>query len=293
MAGVSITAVVAAYQRPTQTVATLERIRSCRPSVAEIIVHVDRNETDCEAVIRRQFPDITILQSEHNIGPGGARNKLVAAAKNDLVASFDDDSYPMDEDYFARIRALSDKFPEAATFSAIVYERDKQVDDGARKEEWAADFAGGACVFRRADFLGTNGFVPLPLAYGMEEVDLALRLHARGLRILRSPWLRVYHDTNLERHADPEDTSASIANLALLTYLRYPPSFWFVGFIQIAKRILWLLRHGRFRGIPTGVLMIPKYLHTNRSFRELVNATTIRSYLRLRRAPIAIPNNGP
>ena len=60
----------------------------------------------------------------------------------------------------------------------------------------------GACVYRRSAFLEAGGYVPLPVAYGMEEVDLALRLHSRGGKILTTPWLRVFHNTDLKRHAE-------------------------------------------------------------------------------------------
>ena len=127
--------------------------------------------------------------------------------------------------------------------------------------------------------------MPLPVAYGMEETDLALRLHARGGKILSSSWLRVFHDTDLKRHGEPQVTAGSIANLALLAYLRYPVSLWSIGAWQCANRVLWLLRHGRYRGIGRGITMIPAHLRTHRKFRRTVSNSAVRSYLALRRAP--------
>jgi hypothetical protein len=119
----------------------------------------------------------------------------------------------------------------------------------------------------------------------MEEVDLALRLHSRGGKILSSSWLRVFHDTDLQRHAEPHVTAGSIANLALLAYLRYPVSLWSLGVWQCTNRVLWLLRHGRHRGIWRGLKMIPGHLRAHRSFRLKVSNRAVRSYLALRRAP--------
>lgn len=286
--GVSgVSAIVTAYQRTEQTLFTLSKLLACSPPPEEVLVHVDGAQMECEEVIRKAYPNVHVLRSTIRVGPGGARNKLVGAVTNDLVASFDDDSYPIDADYFNRVKVLSQQFDDASIFSATVYERDERVRDDSRKEEWTADFFGGACIFRRSDFLGAGGFVPLLLAYGMEEVDLALRLHARCGKILRSSWLRVYHDTNLERHSDAEVTSASIANIALLTYLRYPLSLWPVGFLQIGNRIRWLLRYGRYRGILTGVAMIPAHLRKHRQYCARITSRSMRSYLALRRRPIA------
>jgi GT2 family glycosyltransferase len=117
----------------------------------------------------------------------------------------------------------------------------------------------------------------------MEEFDLALRLHAQDGKILRTSWLRVFHDTDLKGRANPEVTAASIANLALRTYLRYPPSLWIVGLGQCCNCILWLIRNRRWRGILSGLFMIPSYLHAHRAYREAVHADLVRSYLALRR----------
>jgi GT2 family glycosyltransferase len=282
-----ISAIITAYERIEQTLATLRIIQSCTPPPDEVLVHVDANRRDCEEAIRKAFPAVRILRSKEQVGPGGGRNKLVDAAKFEFVASFDDDSYPIDSDYFARAAKLFEQFPDAAVICAALYHVGEAIGLDDRHAEWTADFSGGACIYRRRAFLDAGGYVPLPVAYGMEEVDLAIRLHSRGGRILTTRWLRVFHNTNLERHADPSVTAGSIANLALLAYLRYPVSLWGIGVGQCANRLLWLLRHGRRRGILKGVTMIPAHLWANHRYRLPVSKNTVRSYLSLRRAPIA------
>jgi len=282
-----ISAIVTAYERIEQTLATLRVIRSCTPPPDEVLVHVDANRRDCEQAICKAFPDVRVLVSKDQVGPGGGRNKLVDAAKFDLVASFDDDSYPIDSDYFARAAKLFEQFPDAAVICAAIYQVGEAIGLDERSAEWTADFSGAACIYQRQAFLDAGGYVPLPVAYGMEEVDLAIRLHWRGARILTTRWLRVFHNTNLAHHADPRVTAGSIANLALLAYLRYPVTLWGIGIGQCANRLLWLLRHGRHRGILKGVTMIPAHLWSNHRYRLPVSAGAVRSYLALRRAPIA------
>lgn len=282
-----ISAIVTAYERIEQTLATLRIIQSCTPPPDEILVHVDANQRNCEQAIRDAFPAVRILRSDEQIGPGGGRNKLVDAAQCEFVASFDDDSYPIDADYFARAAKLLAQFPDAAVICAALYQVGEVIELDQQNAAWTADFSGAACLYRRQVFLNAGGYVPLPVAYGMEEVDLALRLHARGDRILTTRWLRVFHNSDLRHHADPRITASSIANLALLAYLRYPAMLWIVGMGQCANRLLWLLRHGRRRGIVKGVTMIPAHLWANHHYRLPVSGGALRSYLALRRAPIA------
>ena len=282
----AISAIVTAYERIEQTLATLKVIQSCDPPPDEILVHVDDGRRHCADVIKDVFPEVRVLLSNDRIGPGGGRNKLIAAAAHELVASFDDDSYPIDSDYFARACQLFAKYCDAAVICAALFHRGEHITLDDRKAEWTADFSGGACIFRRDVFIAAGGFVPLAVAYGMEEVDLALRLHSRGGRILTSSWLRVFHDTDLRRHGDPRVTAGSIANQALLAYLRYPVSLWVIGAGQCANRVWWLLRHGRWRGILTGLTMIPKHLRVNRQYRSPLQSQAVRSYFLLRRTPV-------
>jgi GT2 family glycosyltransferase len=281
-----ISAIVTAYERIEQTLATLRVIQNCIPPPAETLVHIDANQIACENALRDAFPTVRILRSDTQVGPGGGRNKLVAGARFEFVASFDDDSYPIDSNYFARALEIFEKFPEASLVCAALYHAGESIGLDARTAQWTADFSGGACIFRRKAFLDAGGYVPLPVAYGMEEVDLAIRLHSHGGKILTTPWLRVFHNTDLKRHRDPRVTAGSIANLALLAYLRYPVSMWGIGLGQCANRLLWLLRNGRRRGIVKGVTMIPGHVWTNHQYRLPVSGKVVRSYLALRRAPI-------
>lgn len=279
-----ISAIITAYDRIEQTLATLKVIQNCAPPPDEILLHVDGNRVACANAIREAFPAVRVLLSHEQIGPGGGRNKLLAEATHGLVASFDDDSYPIDSDFFARVRELFAKHKDASVICAALFHRGETIALDERKAEWTADFCGGACIFRRRAFLEAGGYVPLPVAYGMEEVDLALRLHSGGGKILTSSWLRVFHDTDLQRHGDPGVTAGSIANLALLAYLRYPVSLWSIGVWQCANRVLWLLRHGRHRGIWRGLTMIPAHLIAHRRHRRRLSIRAVRSYLALRRA---------
>lgn len=280
-----VTAIVTAFRRVDVALNTLHILRSCDPAPAEIIVHVDGGQHGTAAAVSREFPDLTVLVSDQRVGPGGGRNRMVTAASHGIVASFDDDSYPIDRDYFERVRRVFSQFPDAWVVDSRVFHLNEAIEPDTAMSTWVADFSGGGCAYRRERYLQTGGYVPLPTAYGMEEVDFGLRLHALGGRVLRSGSLRVFHHTDLSHHADPAITSASIVNVALLTYLRYPLSMWAVGAAQCVNRIQWLLRHGRRRGVWSGLVSIPSAIAEHRREREPLPGRAVRSFLSLRRAP--------
>jgi GT2 family glycosyltransferase len=284
-----ITVAIPTYQRPDALLKALRQIYQCDPVPDEIVVHLDNGDSTTEAVLlSSEFRNIVILKNPAQVGPGGGRNLAIARAKHELVASFDDDSYPIDTDYFARLIHLFEQFPQAAVIGSAIFHQNEPILPDQPTATWVADFVGCGCAYRKDVFLQTQGYVQLPLAYGMEETDLSLRLHHLGWGVLQSPWLRVFHDTRLEHHNNPRITAASITNQALLAYLRYPISLWWLGGVQCLSRIVWLLRHQRRTGVLAGVMAIPALLQQQHRHRQPVSSKSLLSYLQLRRNGTAI-----
>ena len=281
---VPITATVAAYQRVGKTLVTIRRLLGCQPAPDEVLVHVDANQTHCADAIRAEFPDVPVLMSAEAVGPGGGRNKLIAAARNELVATFDDDSYPLDNDFFARAQFLMQTYPEAALITGAITHRNEEAREDRPVVFKTASFIACGVVMRRSAFLKVGGFVPLTIAYGMEEEDLSVRLLEQGWTQLSSSWLRIYHDSDLGHHNTPEVTAATIANLALLAWLRYPKLYWSYGLLQVLNRVRYCIGVGRFAGIGRGFALIPGHLWRHRSYRVPVSARAMKLRLEARKS---------
>ncbi|NJN91753.1 MAG: glycosyltransferase family 2 protein, partial [Leptolyngbyaceae cyanobacterium SL_5_14] len=74
-----------------------------------------------------EFKEIIIIKNPVKVGPGGGRNVAIARAKNSIVASFDDDSYPIDSDYFARLLQLFEIFPKAAVIGSAIFHQNETI----------------------------------------------------------------------------------------------------------------------------------------------------------------------
>ena len=281
-----VAALVTAYLRPEATLTTLRKLSQLAPPPDEILVHVDGNQLEIAKEIAKQFPQVRVTVSEGQVGPGGARNILLAQCRAPYAVSLDDDSYPVDADFCDRVVRQFEEYPQAAILAADVFHKGEKIAEPTTlTPQWVDSFAGGGCAYRISMLFSSMRYVPLPIAYGMEEVDLALRLIDQGKLILHAPTLRVFHDTDLARHADPEVTAASIANIALLAYLRYPPAYWWLGVAQLASRVFWLCRVGRRRGLVRGIVMIPGYLLKHRQYRAPVSFKGMRRARALRKTP--------
>jgi len=278
---VPVSVVIPAWRRVDILRKALSVISRCDPAPAEVLVHVDGGEEQVPRMLEAEFPAVRVLRSETLLGPGGSRNRLIQAANNELVANFDDDSYPRHSDYFARVMDTAAKFPEAAMISAASME-----------SEWLQPryqnlpvASGCGCVFRKSWFQRTTGFVPLPIAYSMEEVDVSLQLHALGGAIVHDPYLRVLHDRVSDGVEDSAHNAHILANTALLPYLRYPEWLWVAGFYQVMRRVLFLLWHGCPSGLVDGLRMIPDHLMRHKSYRKNVSSPALLRWLILKQRP--------
>jgi GT2 family glycosyltransferase len=281
---VKLTAVIPAFNRIGKCIETLAKIYNCVPRPAEVIVHVDADRQEYAREIQRAFPQTKMLGSVKRVGPGGSRNKMIEAASYDLVASFDDDSYPLDCDYFQKVVQVADALVDASIISATLYHPGERIEAPTSAIVRVADFPGCACIYRRDHFKKFGGYLPIAVPYGIEEVDLALRYCSRGAAIYHTGYLRVFHDNERLEHADASITAASIVNIALLAFLRYPVLCWPIGVWQVIRRIVWLIKVGRVAGIFQGVTRIPVELLKFRRNRNALPISAILSYLRLRRS---------
>jgi len=281
---VNVTAVVPAFNRIGKCIDTLSKIYNCVPRPAEVIVHVDGNRQEYAKEIKNAFPETKVLGSVDRLGPGGSRNKMIEAASCNLVASFDDDSYPLDCDYFQKVAQVADALADASIISATLYHPGEEIEPPTSAIVRVADFPGCACIYRRDRFQEFGGYLPIVVPYGIEEVDLALRYCSRGALIYRAGCLRVFHNNDRSEHADAGITAASIANIALLAFLRYPVICWPIGMWQVMRRLIWLIKVGRIAGIFQGMTKIPVELLKFRQHRTVLPTSAILSYLRLRRS---------
>ena len=283
MPDVPISAVVTACRRTRRLATTLQALNHCDPPPAEILVHVDGGDPEVIRTLRETCPEAQVLVSTEPLGPGGARHRLINAATQPWVASFDDDARPLTRDFFSQATACLTQFPQAAVLSATATPKDWE----RPAPRHIGVYTGFACVFNQAWFQRTAGFVPLPFAYCMEEVDLCLQLHALGGQVLECPTLRVEHEAD-----PPVDSvafhSRALANIALFWFLRCPVSMSGRAVYQILRRCLWLLATCPGAILP-GLALVPGHLRHHAHRRAPVSAAALRDWLRLCRHPKPLP----
>lgn len=279
---VAVSVVIPTYKRLIELEKTILKIYECEPLPSEIIIHVDAGDVETELFICQLFPEIKFISSVETQGPGGGRNKAIELAKNSIVASFDDDSYPIQKDYFKRLVTLFEKEPLAAVIESTIYHRFEKQPYELFEHKICNIFTGCGVAYRKSMYQIIGGYIPINPAYGIEEVDFSIRAKAFPYFFIRTSWLTVYHDTVLNHHSSASINSAAISNLGLLVYLRYPLSMWPHGILQVLNRFIWSVQHNRFKGLFKGIFEIPLKCFIYRNYRKTVDRTVVKQYLRQR-----------
>jgi GT2 family glycosyltransferase len=281
---IPVAVIIPTYGRGQRVFGTLKTILQACPAPAEVWVHVDESDGTLEKQLSKEYPSVHALCSKQRLGPGGGRHRCLERCQTPYAASFDDDSYPADPDFFGRAFALFESMKDAAVLGAKIWRRDEVAPPASQTVKAMSSFTGCGHVIRVAAYRQTGGYVTRPVAYGLEELDVSLRLFASGWRIYECGELRVHHDTDLMHHKSPEITEGGIANVALLAFLRYPVSMWGWGLLQLGSMIRFNLRRGRWSAIPSGVVRIPWDCWTYRKQRSPLPRDKVREFLRSRRA---------
>lgn len=196
--GITITT----HNRRDDLARTLERIASLDPAADEILVCADGCTDETATFVRERHPHIRVLTHDSARGSVASRNDLLRAATCDVCVSFDDDSYPLDNDFIARVRKHFTDSPRLAVLS-FAQRTDEhpmtlaQTDFGPAC--FVGSFANSASAIRRPVFLELGGY-PEFFFHAYEEPDFALRCVCAGwqVRWVPSPLVR-HHYTGAQR----------------------------------------------------------------------------------------------
>jgi N-acetylglucosaminyl-diphospho-decaprenol L-rhamnosyltransferase len=178
------------------------------------VVVVDNGSTDgSPAMLRAEYPEVSVVELGANLGFGTALNRGVAARPEaDPIVLLNDDAEPEREFVGALLEALVEGVDSVAAVmvqqsdpgridsAGVVADRTLMGFDYLHGEpvEVAAGAApplgptGGAALYRRAAFEAVGGFDERIFLY-YEDLDLALRMATAGARCALAPAARVVH----------------------------------------------------------------------------------------------------
>jgi GT2 family glycosyltransferase len=225
------TVVVITHNRRDELLRTLGLLREL-PERPPVIV-TDNASTDGTAeAVRRDFPDVLLLEPGVNLGAVG-RNLAVRRVRTPYVAFCDDDTW-WEPGSLRRAADLLDRRPRLAAVTARIVVEPSGTEDPVVAElresplsgpDWLpgpalGSFLAGATVLRTDAFRGAGGFHP-GLWLGGEEELLATDLLRQGWWLTYAEDLTVHHQASELRDSTARRI-LGLRNTLWFTWLRRP-----------------------------------------------------------------------
>ncbi len=180
----------------------LQALQLSTPPPDECIV-VDDASSDASAAVAAGFP-VTVLGLERRGGPARARNRGAAAARGEVLVFLDSDVcvhadtlHRLDQRLLqdAGIAAVFGAYDDTPADPHFVSQYKNllhhYVHHHSRTDAWT--FWAGCGAMRREVFVRMGGFDEGYTRPAVEDIELGLRLHTHGLRIVLDAAIQVTH----------------------------------------------------------------------------------------------------
>jgi GT2 family glycosyltransferase len=244
----TISAIITTRNRRHELQRTLEKLRELEPPPAEILVCADGCTDGTAEMLREEFPDSILLEHESSRGSVFSRDRLVRAASSEIVASFDDDSYPLEKDFFRQVETAFHENPTAAVLSFPEIRNDGAFANPTKSPSspphLVAAYANCAAAMRREVYLKSDGF-PAFFGHMYEEPDFALQCYSLGWNVRFDPRVSVRHHVSEVQREPMKRHHLNARNELWSVFLRCPfPQIIAVAFFRVARQFQYACREG-------------------------------------------------
>jgi GT2 family glycosyltransferase len=227
---------------------TCAKLLRLRPLPDEILVWADGCTDGTSAMFRTCFPGVRLFESAQPMGSVYARDRMLRVAQGEIVLSLDDDSYPMEQDFIARLRQVMGRHPEAAVVAFPELRNGKTYAAADKTDKcpgyYVSGYANCAAAMRRRFYLEQPGFAPF-FGHMYEEPDYALQCYAAGAAVWFEPTLMVRHHESLARRVPMVRHHQNARNELWSVWMRCPwPWLPLVSGYRVARQFVYAWSQG-------------------------------------------------
>ncbi len=181
---------IATHNRLPELRRTLGVVAALSPPADELLLCADGCDDGTVEYVREHFPNALFIVHEKSRGSIRSRIELMKASTCEIVISLDDDSYPSDADFVARVRELFEKNPLIAV--ASYPQRTDEFPETLDISDFGpgcyiGNYINAAAAFRRDVYMRLEGW-PAEFEHLYDETDYTLQCLSAGYA--------VYHDTS-------------------------------------------------------------------------------------------------
>lgn len=222
------------------------------------VILADNGSTDgTQAYVRKQFPEVRLLELGHNRGFTGACNAGWEASCGEIIILLNNDT-EADPDWLSEIVSAFERHPEVGIVACkmLLFDRRDhfhtagdiyrvdgipgnrgvwQQDVGQYDaEEYVFSACGGGASYRRT-MLEEIGFLDDDFFFSCEDVDLAWRAQLAGWKTLYVPTAVLYHKLKASAGTGPISSYHDGRNFLYVIWKNYPTSLLRVYWKEILR----------------------------------------------------------
>ncbi|MDR3406409.1 MAG: glycosyltransferase [Chthoniobacter sp.] len=238
---------VTTHNRRDELARTLASLAGLNPAPDEILVAVDGCHDGTLELLRETYPRVRLLIHDQAQGSIPSRNELATACSCDVFLSLDDDSYPLEIDCIARLRALFDARPHLAVASfpqrSDEFPESLTVTDFG-PSQFVGSYANSGAAIRRVAFERLGGY-PGFFFHAYEEPDFALRCVAAGWQVWHEVSITIRHHFTGAQRNEMRTHQRHARNELWSVLLRCPaPQFLGVALFRIVRQFGYAWKRG-------------------------------------------------
>ncbi|TDU64633.1 GT2 family glycosyltransferase [Prosthecobacter fusiformis] len=229
---------------------TLENLRGMDPLPDEVLITLDGCTDTTVSMVERAYPNCRLWINHPGEGSVPSRDRMLREASGDVILSLDDDSYPVQKDFFARLPSLFKMHPDAAVISFP-----EVLDNGtylnstktpSSPGHYLSAYPNSAAAMRRDVYLKTDGY-PRFFVHAYEEPDYAVQCYAVGSTVWFAPELVIKHHLSPVNRNKLQTHHYNARNELWSVWLRCP-LFWvlLVSMFRITRQFIYACKNGIF-----------------------------------------------
>jgi GT2 family glycosyltransferase len=238
---------ITTHNRRAELARTLGEIARLNPAPDEILVVADGCTDGTDAFVRNDYPLVKLRVHSTARGSIPSRNELAQACTSDVLLSLDDDSYPLDNESIALVRAMF-----AANDRLAVASFPQRTDEhpGTLQVEsfgpahFVGSYANSAAAIRVSVFKELGGY-PEFFFHAYEEPDFALRCLAAGWEVKYEPAVTVRHHFTATERNEIRTHHRHSRNELWSVLMRCPaPQVFAVALFRVVRQFGYAWRRG-------------------------------------------------
>ena len=223
----SVSVMITTKNRIAELRRTWRALQQLDPPPLEALITTDGCTEDVVGAVKAELPEARLFVNEVGLGSVVSRDRMMRAARGDLVLALDDDSYPEQLDCIGHIVPTFEQRPNLAVLH-FPQRTDEYPETLAQTnfgpERLTRTFSNSGAVLRRSTYLRLPGFESR-FFHAYEEPDYALQCVATGYDVLFSPAITIRHHYSGETRDEIRIHHRHARNELWSTVLRCPFPF--------------------------------------------------------------------